>query len=77
MYSCSHAHLLRDLKDELQRQALAARAAARQRPDDAFAQGEAHAYYSVLSLIEQQAAAFVLGAADVALDGFGADRDLH
>jgi hypothetical protein len=31
------------------------------------------AYYSVLSLIEQQAAAFGLGAPDVALDGFDAD----
>jgi hypothetical protein len=48
----------------------------RQRPDGAFAQGETHAHYSVLPLIEQQAAAFGLGAADVALDGIDADRDL-
>jgi hypothetical protein len=56
MYCRRHAHLLRDLGDELRRQ---------------LSQN-----YSVLSLIEQQAAAFGLGAADVALDGFDADRDL-
>jgi hypothetical protein len=72
----SHANLLRDLGDELRRQAVAARATARERPDDAFVQGEAHAYYSVLSLIQQQAAVLEVPPEDVALDGFDAERDL-
>jgi hypothetical protein len=72
----AHANYLRDLGDELRRQAQAARDEARAKPGDAFAQGQAHAFYAVLSLMQQQAEGYALPLRDLALDGFDADRDL-
>jgi hypothetical protein len=72
----AHANYLRDLGDELRRQAQAARDEARAKPGDAFAQGKAHAFYAVLSLMQQQAEGYALPLRDLALDGFDADRDL-
>lgn len=71
-----YENLMRDLADELRRDATASRAEARERPKDAFAQGAAYAYHCVLSLLQQQAAAFGVPLADIALEGFDADRDL-
>jgi hypothetical protein len=51
----AHANYLRDLGDELRRQAQAASDEARANPGDAFAQGQAHAFYAVLSLMQQRA----------------------
>jgi hypothetical protein len=42
----------------------------------AFAQGQAHALHSVVSLMQQQAQSFRLPLRDLALDGLDADRDL-
>ena len=72
----AHANYLRDLGYELRRQAEAARAEARARPEDAFAQGQAHAFCSVLSLMQQQAQSFGLPLGELALDGLDAERDL-
>jgi hypothetical protein len=72
----AHANYLRDLGYELRRQAEAARVEARAKPDDAFAQGEEHALYSVVSLMQQQAQSFGLPLRDLALDGLDTDRDL-
>lgn len=72
----AHANYLRDLGDELRRQAQAARDEARANPNDAFAQGQAHAFYAVLSLMQHQAEGYALPLRDLALDGFDADRDL-
>jgi hypothetical protein len=69
----AHANYLRDLGDELRRQAQAARDEARANPGDAFAQGQAHA---VLSLMQQQAEGYALPLRDLALDGLDPDRDL-
>jgi hypothetical protein len=41
-----------------------------------FARGQAIAYAEVLSLMQQQAAAFGIPLRDVGLDGFDAERDL-
>jgi hypothetical protein len=72
----THANYLRDLGFELRRQAAAATAEARARPDDAFAQGQAHALYSVVSLMQQQAQSFGLPLRELALDGLDPERDL-
>jgi hypothetical protein len=72
----AHANYLRDLGYELRRQAEAANAEARAAPNDAFLQGQAHALYSVMSLMQQQAGSFGLPLRDLALDGFDAERDL-
>jgi hypothetical protein len=69
----AHANYLRDLGDELRRQAQAARDEARANPGDAFAQGQAQA---VLSLMQQQAEGYALPLRDLALDGLDPDRDL-
>jgi hypothetical protein len=71
-----HANYLTDLGDELRRQAEAAKDEARAAPNDAFLQGQAHALYSVMSLMQQQAGSFALPLRDLALDGFDAERDL-
>jgi hypothetical protein len=44
--------------------------------DRQFEQGRWMAYYEVLSLMQQQAAAFNLPLRDLSLDGFDADRDV-
>jgi hypothetical protein len=72
----AHANYLKDLGDELRRQAEAARDKARANPGDAFAQGQAHAFYAVLSLMQQQAEGYALPLRDLSLDGLDADRDL-
>jgi hypothetical protein len=71
-----HANYLRDLGDDLRRQAKAARDQARANPGDAFAQGRAHALYAVLSQMQHQADGYALPLRDLALDGLDADRDL-
>jgi hypothetical protein len=72
----AHANYLRDLGDELRRQAEAAKDDARAAPNDGFLQGQAHALYSVVSVMQQQAGSFGLPLRDVGLDGFDAERDL-
>jgi hypothetical protein len=71
-----HADYLRDLGDELRRRAEGAAAEARADRHDAFLQGQASAFYSVVSLMQQQAEAFGLPIRDVRLDGLDAERDL-
>jgi hypothetical protein len=44
--------------------------------DDVFAQGVAHGYYVVLSLLVTQAAAFQIAPAVLRLEGLDPDRDL-
>ena len=72
----AHANYLRDLGDELRRRGQAARDKARANPGDAFAQGQAHAFYTVLSQMQHQAEGYALPLRDLALDGLDADRDL-
>jgi hypothetical protein len=67
---------LGDIGSELREQAMAARAHAREHRDDGFAQGVAHGYYVVLSLLLLQAEAFQVPPATLGLDGLDADRDL-
>jgi hypothetical protein len=43
---------------------------------DAFAEGVAHGYYAVISLMLNQAESFGIGAADLALEGLDPERDL-
>ena len=72
----AHANFLRERSHELRRQAEAARAEARARPEDAFAQGQAHAFCSVLSLMQQQAQSFGLPLGELEPDGLDAECDL-
>jgi hypothetical protein len=67
---------LEDVGAELRAQATAARKYARENPADAFAQGVAHGYYVVLSLLLQQADAFQIAAQSLKLDGLDPDGDL-
>jgi len=76
MAMSAHANYLRDLGDDLRRQAQAARNEARANPNDAFAQGQAHAFYAVLSLMQHQAEGYALPLRDLTLDGVDTDRDL-
>jgi hypothetical protein len=71
-----HADYLRDLGDELRRRAEGATAEARANRNDAFLQGHAHALYSVVSLMQQQAESFGLPMRDLRFDGLDAERDL-
>ena len=73
-----HENYLRDLGDHVRRHAEEAKeAVARSKADDlVFQQGRLMAYVEVLSLMQQQAAAFDLPLNDVALDGFDPERDL-
>lgn len=72
----THANYLRDVGAELRDQALAARKYARENRDDGFAQGVAHGYYVVLSLMLQQANAFQIAPTILKLDGLEPQRDL-
>ena len=72
----THADYLRDLGRELRDQAFAARAFARQNRVDGFAQGVAHGYYLVLSLMLDQARTFQIAPETLQLDGLEPDRDL-
>lgn len=71
-----HANYLRDLGDELRRRAEGAAAEARANRSDAFLHGQALAFYSVVSLMQQQAESFGLPMRGLRLDGLDADRDL-
>jgi hypothetical protein len=72
-------HLLRERAEEATRKARAIRAN-RQVPErtvaDAFDEGVAHAYYEVLSVMQNQARGFELPLADLALEGLDPERDL-
>jgi hypothetical protein len=74
----SHRNYLRDLGDHIRRMGEEARDAVGAASDDErnFQQGRRMAYIEVLSLMQQQAAAFGLPLSDLALDGFDAERDL-
>jgi hypothetical protein len=72
----THANYLRDLGYLIREQAQAASEKARENRADAFAQGEAHALYSVVSQMQQQAEAFAIPLSDLALDGLSPERDL-
>jgi hypothetical protein len=72
----THANYLGDLGAELREQALAARKYARENRSDGFAQGVAHGYYVVLSLMLQQGNAFQIPPETLKLDGLEPERDL-
>jgi hypothetical protein len=72
----THANYLGDLGAELREQALAARNYARENRDDGFAQGVAHGYYVVLSLMLHEANAFQITPESLKLDGLEPERDL-
>ena len=72
----THANYLRDVGAELRDQALAARKYATANRDDGFAQGVAHGYFVVLSLMLQQANAFQIAPENLKLDGLEPERDL-
>jgi vacuolar-type H+-ATPase catalytic subunit A/Vma1 len=82
----THANYLRDLggllrqrAEETAREARAIRAKRRveeRTSEDAFAAGLNHAYYEVISLMQQQADAFGLALADLELEGLDPERDL-
>jgi hypothetical protein len=72
----TYADYLRDLGGELREQAVAARAYARANRDDGFAQGVAHGYYVVLSLMLHQARAFQIAPQTLHLEGLEPERDL-
>jgi hypothetical protein len=67
---------LEDVGAELRTQAKAAREYARENRADQFAQGVAHGYYVVLSLLLQQADAFQIAPRSLKLDGLDPERDL-
>jgi hypothetical protein len=71
-----HVDYLRDLGHLLREQAQATRDTAREKRDDAFLQGEAHALYSVVSLMQQQAEAFGIPLDDLAMGGMDPERKL-
>jgi hypothetical protein len=70
----THALYLKDLGQILREQALEARKHA----DDGteYDQGQRFAYYSVLSLMQQQAEAFGLPFDELSLDGLDPERDI-
>jgi hypothetical protein len=70
-----HQHYLRDLGYMLRERALDAREQAKTSKAD-YDRGRRMVYYEVVSLMEQQAVAFDMPLADLAFDGFDADRDL-
>jgi hypothetical protein len=74
--AATHANYLGDVGRELREQALAARAYARENRDDGFAQGVAHGYYVVLSLMLQQANAFQIPPEVLRFEGLEPERDL-
>jgi hypothetical protein len=73
-----HKNYLLDLGRYIREAGTAAKGDAEAASDDdrQFQLGRRMAYYEVLSLMEQQAAAFNLPPHDLALDGFDADRDV-
>ena len=73
-----HRNYLLDLGRELREAGRTAKTNLESATDDdrQFQQGRRMAYYEVLSLMQQQAAAFNLPLRDLSLDGFDADRDL-
>ena len=81
-----HAYYLRDLgyllRERAEEAARKARSIGAKRPvpertvADAFDKGVAHAYYEVLSVMQNQAEAFEIPLADLALEGLDPERDL-
>ena len=71
-----HRDYLRDLGYLLREMAVEAQRAHVANRQDEFTSGRAFALYEVLSLMQSQALAFQMSAADLALEGFDADRDL-
>ncbi|MFN2629002.1 MAG: hypothetical protein ABR569_10250 [Gaiellaceae bacterium] len=74
----TEANYLRDLGYLLREAALEAKSAAEAAPapDRAFQLGRLMAYHEVISLMQQQAHAFELPLARVALEGIDPERDL-
>lgn len=73
------ANYLQDLGELLKRSALDARArrdSLSAGDERAFESGRVTAYYEVISLMQQQAVAFGIELADLALDDLDPDRDL-
>lgn len=70
------ASYLRDLGFETPLKGGGGKSTGKSQSDDAFVQGEAHAFYTLVSLIQQQADAFELSFRHLAFDGFNAERDL-
>src|SRR5689334_15213558 len=62
--AATHANYLTDVATDLRKQAVAATTYARHHRKDEFAQGVAHGYYVVLSLMLQQAEAFLIAPED-------------
>ena len=73
--SSNHRNYLLDLGTLLREQAIVAHQRAAQ-SSDGFDLGVAYGYYKVLSLLENQAAAFGLSMEDVGLKGFDVDAEL-
>ncbi len=72
-------HYLRDLGFLVREQAKAAKLRALETKDDPshdFELGQSFAWYSVVSLMQQQAVAFEIPLVELALDGVDPDRDL-
>ena len=74
--AATEANYLGDVGGELREQAIVARAFARENRQDAFAQGVAHGYYVVLSLMLQQASAFQISPETLRLQDLEPERDL-
>lgn len=73
------ANYLRDLGDLVKRTAFAAKAEydnAKGQSDEQFQLGRLMAFHEVVSMMQQQAAAFDLNVADIALDDVDPERDL-
>jgi hypothetical protein len=73
--SSIHQYYLRDLGFLLRERAIEARIADGT-SSDPFLSGVAYAYYEMMSLLENQAAAFDLPAEDVGLENFDVDAQL-
>ncbi len=74
-----YRHYLRDLGFLVREEAIAAKLRAQKNkdgPSHDFELGQSFAWYSVVSLMQQQAVAFQIPLEDVALDGLDPDKDL-
>jgi hypothetical protein len=69
-------HYLRDLGSLIRELASKARDIAGADPHDDYAQGQVFAYYEIVTVLLNQAAAFGLSPADIGLDGFDPEREL-
>lgn len=74
-----HEHYLLDLGSELKSQALQAKnnaLSAFQSPNEDYHLGRVDAYFTVLSLMQDQAEVFGIDAADIGLSDFDVDHEL-